>query len=146
MHVLLGKCDSEVVWMLSLCFDMRWAGTRVLHTKPGEYGIEMTRARSPDIVILDLASQNMDGFDVCVQIQSSSDVHIVMLTVKDTLDETMKGLDLGAGGYLTKPFKSVDFLAMDSTLLRLSHMSHPPRQMNMGKWEIPQARLRGPVS
>ncbi|MQF48466.1 response regulator [SAR202 cluster bacterium AC-647-N09_OGT_505m] len=115
--------------------DMRWPGTRVLHAKPGEYGIEMTRARSSDIVILDLALQNMDGFDVCVQIQSSSDVHIAMLTVEDTLDETMKGLDLGAGGYLTMPFRSVDFLAMDSTLLRLSHMSHPQDKLILETWK-----------
>ena len=79
---------------------------------------------------------------MCVQIQSSSEVHIVMLTVRDTLDETMKGLELGAGDYITTTFRSVAFLAMDSTLLRRTHMPHPQDKGILGKGTNPTALLR----
>ena len=65
MQILLGKCDSAVVSTLSLCFDVRWPETSVLHAQLSEYGIEITSGESPYIVILDLGLQDMDGFDVC---------------------------------------------------------------------------------
>jgi DNA-binding response OmpR family regulator len=84
----------------------------------------MTRAERPDIVILDLGLPDMDGFDVCAQIRSSSEVPIVILTVRDTLEEIMKGLELGADDFITKPFKPVEFLARVNTLVRRTHMPH----------------------
>ncbi len=124
MKVLLIDDDPEVVEIVSLCFEVRWPEARVLHAELGEDGIAMPRSESPDIVILDLGLPDMDGFDVCAQIRSSSEVPIVMLTVRDSLDEIMKGLELGADDYITKPFKPIEFLARVSTLLRRTHMPH----------------------
>ena len=124
MQVLLIEDDPEIVEIVSLCFEVRWPGARVLHAELGEYGIEMTRSENPDIVILDLGLPDMDGFDVCAQIRSSSEVPIVMLTVRDSLDEIMKGLELGADDYITKPFKPIEFLARVNSLLRRTNMPH----------------------
>ncbi|MDA0988440.1 MAG: response regulator transcription factor [Chloroflexi bacterium] len=124
MRILLIEDDPEMVEIVSLCFEIRWPDAKVLHAQLGEYGVAMARSENPDIVILDLGLPDMDGFDVCAQIRSSSEVPIVMLTVRDTLEEIMKGLELGADDYMTKPFKPVEFLARISTLLRRTHMPH----------------------
>jgi DNA-binding response OmpR family regulator len=124
MRVLLIEDDREVVEIVSLCFEVRWPDVNVLHAELGEYGIEMASSENPDIVILDLGLPDMDGFDVCAQIRSSSDMPIVGLIVRDTLNEIMKGLELGADDYITKPFKPVEFLARVNTLLRRTHMPH----------------------
>ena len=101
MRVLLIEDDPVVVEILSLCFEVRWPDAHVLYAQLGEDGIEMARSENPDIVILDLGLPDMDGFDVCAQIRSLSEVPIVMLTVRDTLEEIMKGLELGADDYIT---------------------------------------------
>ena len=124
MRVLLIEDDPVVVEILSLCFEIRWPDAHILHAELGEYGIAMARSENTDIVILDLGLPDMDGFDVCAQIRSSSEVPIVMLTVWDTLEEIMKGLELGADDYISKPFKPVEFIARISTLLRRTHMPH----------------------
>jgi DNA-binding response OmpR family regulator len=124
MKVLLIEDDPEVAEVVSLCFQVRWPDACVLHAQLGENGIEMTRTESPDVVILDLGLPDMDGFDVCAQIRSSSEVPIVMLTVRDTLEEIMKGLELGADDYITKPFRPIELLARVSTLIRRTHMPH----------------------
>ena len=124
MRVLLIEDDPEMLEIVSLCFEVRWPGAHVLHAELGEYGIELTKSESPNIVILDLGLPDMDGFDVCAQIRNSSEVPIVMLTVRDSLDEIIKGLELGADDYITKPFKPIEFLARVSTLLRRTHMPH----------------------
>ncbi|MFH1560804.1 MAG: response regulator transcription factor [Chloroflexota bacterium] len=124
MRILLIEDDPEVVEVVSLCFEVRWPDACISHAQLGEDGIKMARSENPDIVILDLGLPDMDGFDVCAQIRSSTEVPIVMLTVRDTLEEIMKGLELGADDYITKPFKPVEFLARVSTLLRRTHMPH----------------------
>lgn len=124
MRILLIEDDPEMVEIVSLCFEIRWPDANVLHAQLGEDGVAMARSENPDIVILDLGLPDMDGFDVCAEIRSSSEVPIVMLTVRDTLEEIMKGLELGADDYMTKPFKPVEFLARISTLLRRTHMPH----------------------
>ena len=124
MRILVIEDDPEVVEILSLCFEIRWPDANILHVQLGEDGVRMASVENPDIVILDLGLPDMDGFDVCAQIRSSSEVPIVVLTVRDTLEEIMKGLELGADDYITKPFKPVEFLARISTLLRRTHMPH----------------------
>lgn len=79
---------------------------------------------SYDLVILDVLLPGLDGFTICQQIRESGvRVPVLMLTSKDTLGDTLTGLDAGADDYLKKPFEVEELLARIRTLLRRPPLS-----------------------
>src|SRR5690625_1592922 len=70
------------------------------------------------IVLLDIMMPDMDGWELCREIRRFSDVPIIMLTARDQRDDIVKGLQLGADDYITKPFNEDELLARMSALLR----------------------------
>lgn len=79
-------------------------GYSVCSAEDGMDGIEKFQTYHPDLVLLDLMLPKMDGFAVCEQIRKESDTPIIMLTALDDEDSQMKGFDLVADDYITKPF------------------------------------------
>ena len=77
---------------------------------------------SPDIIILDIGLPDMDGYEVCKEIRRFSDAPIVMLTVRDKEADIVKGLQMGADDYVTKPFKHIELLARVQAVLRRAQM------------------------
>lgn len=75
-------------------------------------------AETYDIVLLDIMMPGMDGWQLCQQIRRFSDVPIIMLTARDQREDIVKGLQLGADDYVTKPFDEDELLARMSALLR----------------------------
>lgn len=71
-----------------------------------------------DIVLLDVMMPEMDGWKLCQEIRRFSDVPIIMLTARDQREDIIKGLQLGADDYITKPFNEDELLARMSALLR----------------------------
>ena len=77
-------------------------------------------ALNPDLVILDIMLPDMDGYKICQHIREQPQyTPILMLTAKDTLQEKVIGLDLGADAYLTKPYNPQELLAQVRALLRI---------------------------
>lgn len=71
-----------------------------------------------DIVLLDIMMPGMNGWELCEEIRRFSDVPIIMLTARDQSEDIIKGLQLGADDYMTKPFNEDELLARMSALLR----------------------------
>src|SRR3972149_9617659 len=118
MKVLIIEDDPDVVEVVQLCFELRWRHSQALVASTGAQGIELVESESPDIVILDLGLPDMDGLEVCRQVRSFSDVPIVMLTVRDSEVDIVKGLEMGADDYITKPFRHIELLARVQAVLR----------------------------
>ena len=83
-----------------------------------EEGIELTALRTPDIVVLDLTLPNMSGLDACRRLREWYHGPILILSVRDSDDDKIAALDLGADDYLTKPFSTGELLARIRALLR----------------------------
>lgn len=111
MKILVIDDDPDVVEVVSLCFEMRWPGAELVSAGDGASGLEAVEQENPDIVILDIGLPDIDGFEVCRRIRRFSDVPIVMLTVRDQETDIVKGLELGADDYITKPFSHIELLA-----------------------------------
>lgn len=111
MKVLVIDDDPDVVEVVSLCFEMRWPGAELVSAGDGASGLEAVEQENPDLVILDIGLPDFDGFEVCRRIRRFSDVPIVMLTVRDQETDIVKGLELGADDYITKPFSHIELLA-----------------------------------
>src|SRR5690625_2828581 len=71
-----------------------------------------------DIVLLDIMMPEVDGWELCQEIRRVSDVPIIMLTARDQRDDIIKGLQLGADDYITKPFNEDELLARMTAILR----------------------------
>lgn len=100
-------------------------GYRVLVAYDGQTGIETLLNNHIDLVILDLIIPKMNGFDVCKKIRDLGykEIPILMLTALSRSDNVIKGLDMGADDYLTKPFKFDILKARIRTLLRRKNLS-----------------------
>ena len=84
----------------------------------GEEALEMAAERTPDLVILDLSLPGMSGLDVCRELRSWTTTPILVLSVRDSDEDKIAALDLGADDYLTKPFSTGELLARVRALLR----------------------------
>jgi two-component system KDP operon response regulator KdpE len=92
----------------------------VVDARNGEEALEKMRDDRLDLVILDMNMPRMNGLETCRIIRSSSDVAIIMLTVRDAESDKVEALDAGADDYMTKPFGSPELLARIRAALRRS--------------------------
>ena len=128
MKVLLIEDSPEIVSTLSLTFKLRWPEAILVATDKGAQGIEMVESESPDIIILDINLPDMTGFEALEQIRLFSDVPTVILTVRDDEVDKVRGLEMGADDYITKPFSPLDLLARVKAVLRRSGLRHPEEE------------------
>ena len=95
-------------------------GYEVTDARNGEEAVEKMRDEKPDLLILDMNMPRMNGLETCRSIRTTSDVPIIMLTVRDAESDKVDALDAGADDYMTKPFSSPELLARIRAALRRS--------------------------
>ena len=115
--VLLVEDDPSLA--MGLCDALEFEGFRVVHTASGSDAIEQARKHSPDCILLDLMLPDLNGYQVCEQIRRT-DRHtpILMLTARGQEADKIRGLDVGADDYVTKPFSVGELLARIRAVLR----------------------------
>ena len=123
MKVLLIEDNSEIVDIVTITLQLRWAEVTLISTFLGNEGVELAKTEQPDLIMLDLGLPDIDGFQVLRQIRDFSDVPVVILTVRGEEMDKIKGLELGADDYIIKPFSPGELLARMKALLRRSSMS-----------------------
>ncbi len=92
----------------------------------GEEAIETVLKNKPDLVLLDIMMPGIDGYETCRRLKNSletQDIPIIFLTAKTEAEDIVKGFELGAVDYVTKPFNSAELLSRVNThlLLRQAH-------------------------
>jgi heavy metal response regulator len=93
----------------------------------GEEGLEMAQITPYDLIVLDLMLPKLDGFRFLKQLRADSvGTPVLVLTARDTLTDKVRGLDLGADDYLTKPFAFAELLARVRALLRRGKPQRSP--------------------
>ncbi|MGI8554579.1 MAG: response regulator transcription factor [Dehalococcoidia bacterium] len=115
-RVLIIEDEPSIVDFVSL--GLRYEGFQISSAVNGPSGLKLALETRHDLVILDIMLPGMDGFEVCRQLRSRSDVPVLMLTAKDEVDDRVTGLNLGADDYLTKPFRFEELLARMRAVLR----------------------------
>ena len=95
-------------------------GYAVVEARTGEDALEKLRGDHPGLILLDVNLPGISGLDVCREIRQSSDVPIIMLTVRNTERDKVQALDAGADDYVVKPFGAQELLARIRAALRRS--------------------------
>jgi two-component system KDP operon response regulator KdpE len=125
MKVLVVDDATEVIEAVTISFTLQWRETEVLGAMDGETALDLIERESPDVVLLDVMMPRMDGYETLRQIRAFSDVPVIMLTAKDGILDKVKGLELGADDYVTKPFDHLELLARVKALMRRLAMPQP---------------------
>jgi two-component system, OmpR family, KDP operon response regulator KdpE len=93
-------------------------GYTVVEARDGQDALEKLRLERPDLVLLDVNMPVMDGLETCREMRRSSDVAIIMLTVRSSEQDKVRALDAGADDYVVKPFGIQELLARVRAVLR----------------------------
>ena len=93
----------------------------------------------PDLLILDVMMPHINGFELCKMIREESDTPIIILSARGESDEKVKGIDLGADDYLSKPFEARELVARIHSLLRRTQKDLAVRSDPI--FEVDQQRL-----
>ena len=93
-------------------------GYAVLEARSGEEGLEILRSGHPALILLDVNMPGISGLDTCREIRQSSDIPIIMLTVRNSERDKVRALDAGADDYVIKPFGAQELLARIRAALR----------------------------
>ncbi len=149
-RILVVDDEPDVVEALRIGFTLQWRDIEVLGAADGEAALRLVEEEHPDILLLDIGLPDMDGFEVLRQLRAFSDVAVVMLTARDDAIDKVKGLELGADDYVTKPFNHLELSARIRAVLRRLDMPGPASRapsFRAGELEVDfaaqEARLRG---
>ena len=119
-NILIVEDDSTIRTILQMM--LRNAGfTHVKSAARGDEGLEAIRRDRPQLVLLDLMLPGLDGLSLCSRVRADpelADVRIIILTAKSEDSDVVRGLELGADDYVTKPFSREVLLARIHAVLR----------------------------
>ncbi len=116
--VLIIDDESE---NLTLLADMLRSHFEPIMASSGREGIQLAIQHQPDVILLDVNMPDMDGFEVCQRLREQPKTRhlaIIMLTTASSLDSRVKGLDIGADDYITKPFQVRELIARVNARVR----------------------------
>lgn len=123
IQILLAEDDSAIRRLLQFCLERE--GYQVIAVSNGQEALHAFVANPVDLVILDVTMPLLDGWTVCQELRKRTDVPIIMLTAHTHPDDIVRGVNLGADSYITKPFTLKELRARVYALLRRTTHTQP---------------------
>ncbi|MGH6952745.1 MAG: phosphate regulon transcriptional regulator PhoB [Alphaproteobacteria bacterium] len=142
-HVLIVEDESALVTLMH--YNLERAGFRVSAAADGEEALAALADDRPDLVILDLMLPKLSGFEVCRQMRRRPETQalpIIMLTARGEEQDRVRGLDIGADDYVTKPFSPKELVARVRAVLRRARPALGDGMLVAGDIAIDLARHR----
>lgn len=123
--ILIVDDDLQLLQLVALNLELE--GYAVLLAGDGQQALTQIETHAPDLVLLDVMMPRMNGFAVCHRVREFSTVPIIIITAQGRNQDKVRGLDLGADDYLTKPFGTDELLArLRAALRHAARETHPP--------------------
>ncbi len=130
--ILVIDDEPKIVRFIQTSLSL--AGYRVLPAYTAREAIETFEREHPDLLVLDLGLPDMDGYEVLENIRSYSTVPIIILTARDDEQNKVRGLEMGADDYITKPFGTPELKARIEAVLRRARWSPAPGDITEFRW------------
>jgi two-component system phosphate regulon response regulator PhoB len=125
-RVLVVDDEEDILQLVE--YNLEKNGFDVTCVESGEEALRSARANQPDVMVLDLMLPGLDGLEVCRSIKGEArtrDIPVLMLTAKGEEADVVKGLEMGADDYVTKPFSPKVLVARINALLRRKAVGDP---------------------
>jgi two-component system KDP operon response regulator KdpE len=122
--------DDEVQIRRLLRVVLEGENYQVLEAETGQQGLMEIAARKPDVILLDLGLPDLEGLEVLKRLREWSEAPVIVLTVRDDVQEKVGALDSGADDYVTKPFSTPELLAR---LRAAQRKTRPEEEISMFK-------------
>lgn len=122
--ILLVEDEQSIVTLIK--YNLEKEGFKVFCSETGEDALKIIKEKTPDLVILDWMLPDTSGIDVCRQIKIDKklkNIPVLILTAKGEPDDKIKGLEVGADDYVTKPFNNKELLLRVKSLIKRSKPS-----------------------
>ena len=116
--IVLAEDEPQIARLVE--FKLKKEGYQVTWKENGEEALEAIKAEEPDLVILDVMMPVMDGYEVLRRLKEDENlksIPVIMLTARAQERDVVKGIDLGAEDYITKPFHPAELLARVKRIL-----------------------------
>ena len=117
-HELILVVDDEPRMTRFIRMNLELEGYRVIEAHNGLDALEKARTDLPDLVILDVMMPELDGFETLETLREVSNVPVIMLTVRSDEEDKVRGLEMGADDYVTKPFGARELASRVKAVLR----------------------------
>ncbi len=143
-RILVVDDEKQIVEIVKAYLERE--GFRVLVAFDGKSAISLARKEHPDMIILDLMLPEISGWDVCRTLRAESDVPIIMLTARDESTDKIVGVEIGADGYVSKPFDPKELVSRVKALLRRSSVKTKQSVIHVGDLSIDLDKRRVQMS
>ena len=126
--ILTADDDPQILRLVAR--NLQLEGYEVTTATDGQEALDQLESRKFELAILDVMMSKLDGFTVCARVREFSSMPIIMVTARGQDQDKIRGLDLGADDYLTKPFSVEELLARVRSVLRRSQFSANQESQN----------------
>ena len=116
VKVLLVEDEKSIAD--GIIYNLKNEGLKVTHVDEGKIALDIFDEEHFDLLILDIMLPEVSGLEICKSIRKSSNVPIIMLTAKDDENDKIRGLEMGADDYITKPFSVKELISRVKAVLR----------------------------
>ena len=116
VKVLLVEDEKSIAD--GIIYNLKNEGLKVTHVDEGKIALDLFDEEHFDLLILDIMLPEVSGLEICQSIRKSSNVPIIMLTAKDDENDKIRGLEMGADDYITKPFSVKELISRIKAVLR----------------------------
>ena len=140
MKILIVEDDSTIVELVSLCLRVSWPDAQIFYAGLAEEGMDVVEQENPELVILDLGLPDRSGLELLKDIRRISTVPVIILTVRDDEADVVRGLELGADDYVTKPFRQMEFVSRAKALLRRHKAGDSSLPVTIGPFQFSASR------
>lgn len=139
--ILIVDDDTNIAELISLYLTKECYETKMVHD--GESALKELNLFQPNLILLDLMLPGMDGYQVCREVRTKSQVPIIMLSAKGEVFDKVLGLELGADDYIVKPFDTKELVARVKANLRRCQqiISEPARSGDAKIVEYPDLTI-----
>lgn len=139
--ILIVDDDTNIAELVSLYLTKECYETKMVHD--GESALKELQTFAPNLILLDLMLPGMDGYQVCREVRTKSQVPIIMLSAKGEVFDKVLGLELGADDFIVKPFDTKELVARVKANLRRAQqiIAEPPRPADAKVVEYPDLSI-----
>ena len=119
--ILIIEDEIDLIKVLKDTFEKE--NFQVFCAEDGEDGIEKFYEKNPDLILLDINMPKKNGWEVCSEVRKQSNIPIIMMTARDSEIDELKGLNIGADDYITKPFSLKVLVVKVKKILKIDENS-----------------------